>query len=150
MTIEKFLEKWYNKRIDDWGSETSPEYKNFQTNYRSVIKDFCKDIDMELHSFSKNHYEFSAVIKSNKTGKFYYISISDVRFWKNQWAEDILYRTMKHDKDWSGGSNCYSTLRDLPQNLLNLDLRILKETENARNIDNQVVIENYDLDMNYI
>lgn len=37
---------------------------------------------MELHSFSKNHYEFSAVVKSNTTNQFYYISISDVRYWK--------------------------------------------------------------------
>lgn len=149
MTIQKFLEKWYNKQIEDWGSETSPEYKNFQTNYRSVIKDFCKDIDMELHSFNKNHYEFSTIIKSNKTNQFYYISISDVRYWKNEWANNILYRTMEHDKDWTGGSNCYSSLQDLPENLLNLDLRILKESENTRNIDNQVEIENDDLDMNY-
>ena len=52
MTVDKFLEKWYDKEIEDWGGETSPEYRNFQTNYRSVIKDFCKDIGMELHSFS--------------------------------------------------------------------------------------------------
>ena len=86
MTVDKFLEKWYDKEIEDWGGETSPEYRNFQTNYRSVIKDFCKDIGMELHSFSKNHYDFSAVVKSNKTNQFYYISISDVRCWKNEWA----------------------------------------------------------------
>ena len=75
MTVDKFLEKWYDKEIEDLGGETSPEYRNFQTNYRSVIKDFCKDIGMELHSFSKNHYDFSAVVKSNKTNQFYYISI---------------------------------------------------------------------------
>ncbi len=148
MTVQKFLEKWYNKRIEDWGGETSPEYKNFQTNYRSVIKDFCKDIEMELHSFSNNHYNFSAVVKSNKTNQFYYISISDVRYWKNEWADKILYRTMEHEKDWTGGNNRYTTLRNLPENLLELDLKILKEIENTRNIDNQVEIENDDLDMN--
>ena len=75
MTVDKFLNKWYDKEIEDWGGETSPEYRNFQTNYKSVIKDFCKDIGMELHSFSKNHYEFSAVVKSNTTNQFYYIDI---------------------------------------------------------------------------
>ena len=88
MTIDKFLNKWYDKKIEDWGGETSPEYRNFQTNYKSVIKELCNDIGMELHSFSKNHYEFSAVVKSNTTNQFYYISISDVRYWKNEWANN--------------------------------------------------------------
>ena len=141
MTVDKFLEKWYDKEIEDWGGETSPEYRNFQTNYRSVIKDFCKDIGMELHSFNKNHYDFSAVVKSNKTNQFYYISISDVR-------------TMEHDKDWTGGSNRYSTLKDLAENLLNLDLQMARklENENTRQITNQVEIQNDksdDLDVNY-
>lgn len=155
MTIEKFLEKWYNKQIEDWGGEVSPEYKNFQTNYRSVIKDFCKDIEMELYSFSKNHYEFSAVLKSNNTNQFYYISISDVRYWKNEWANNILYRTMNNEKDWSGGSNHYSTLEELAEKLLNLDLKIARklENENTRQITNQVEIQNDktdDFDVNYV
>lgn len=155
MTINKFLNKWYDKEIEDWGGETSPEYRNFQTNYRSVIKDFCNDIGMELHSFSKNHYEFSAVVKSNTTNQFYYISISDVRYWKNEWANNILYRTMQHDKDWTGGSNRYTTLQELAENLLNLDIQIGKnlENENTRQIANQVEIQNDksdDLDVNYV
>lgn len=154
MTVDKFLKKWYDKEIEDWGGETSPEYRNFQTNYRSVINDFCKDIGMKLHSFSKNHYDFSAVVKSNTTNQFYYISISDVRYWRNEWANNILYRTMEHDKDWTGGSNCYSTLKELAENLLNLDLQMARnlENENTRQITNQVEIQNDksdDLDINY-
>lgn len=138
MKVKEFLAKWYDKEIEDWGGETSPEYKNFQTNYRSVIKDFCKNIGMELYSFSKNHYDFSAVIKSNSSNQFYYISISDVRYWKNEWANNILYRTMEHEKDWTGGSNRYSTLENLPENLLTLDKQILRnlEKENTRQVIN--------------
>lgn len=138
MKVKEFLAKWYDKEIEDWGGETSPEYKNFQTNYRSVIKDFCKNIGMELYSFSKNHYDFSAVIKSNSSNQFYYVSISDVRYWKNEWANNILYRTMEHEKDWTGGSNRYSTLENLPENLLTLDKQILRnlEKENTRQVIN--------------
>lgn len=155
MTVDKFLKKWYGKEIEDWGGETSPEYSNFQSNYRSVLKDLCNDIEMELYSFNKNHYEFSAVVKSKKTNQFYYISISDVRCWKNKWADDILYRTMEHNKDWTGGSNRYTTLQELAENLLNLDIQIGKklENENTRQIANQVEIQNDksdDLDVNYV
>lgn len=163
MTVDKFLNEWYGKEITEWGGYTYPEnkewrteyeYSDFQKNYRSVIKDLCKDIGMELHSFNKGHYEFSAVVKSNKTNQLYYISISDVRYCKNEWANNILYRTMQHEKDWTGGSNHYSTLRDLAENLLKLDLQIVKNlnNKNTKQITNQVEIQNDksdDLDVNY-
>ena len=155
MTVDKFLNKWYNKEFENWGGETSPEYKNFQTNYKSVIKEICNDIGMNLYSFNKNHYEFSAVVKSNTTNQFYYFSISDVRYWKNEWADNILFRTMENDKDWTGGRNRYSKLKDLEENLMNLDLEIGYKIENnkTRQITNHVEIKNDkndDLDVNYI
>lgn len=139
MKVKEFLNTWLDREIEDWGGTTSQEYKDFQRNYRSVLKEIGKDIGLELHSFNKNHYEFSAVMKSNITNQFYYISISDVRYWKNEWANNILYRTMEHDHDWTGGSNRYSTLENLSENLLNLDKQILRnlEIENARQVINR-------------
>ena len=139
MKVKNFLNTWLDRDIEDWGSTTSQEYKDFQRNYRSVLKEIGKDIGFELHSFSKNHYDFSAVMKSNTTNQFYYISISDVRCFKNEWANNILYRTMEHDHDWTGGSNRHSSLDNLSENLLNLDKQILKnlEIENARQVINR-------------
>lgn len=138
MQVKEFLNTWFDREIEDWGGTTSQEYKNFQRNYRSVLKEIGKNIDFELHSFNKNHYDFSAVMKSNMTNQFYYLSISDVRYWKNEWANNILYRTMEHEKDWTGGSNRYSTLENLSENLLNLDKQILQnlERENSRQVIN--------------
>lgn len=129
MKMNDFLNKWYGKEIDDWGSVTSPEYKQFQNEYRSLLKQIGKDNDFELHSFNNNHYDFSAVMKSNKTNCYYYISISDVRYFSNEWANHILYRTMEHDKDWTGGHNCYSKLEELGNNLLSLDRQKINESE---------------------
>ena len=139
MKVKSFLNTWLDRDIEDWGSTTSQEYKDFQRSYRNVLKEIGKNIGFELHSFSKNHYNFSAVMKSNTTNQFYYISISDVRYFKNEWANNILYRTMEHDHDWTGGSNRYSSLENLSENLVNLDKQILKnlEIENARQVINQ-------------
>lgn len=119
--INNFMKKWYGKRIEDYGPTTSPEYRQFQKEYKALLKNIGNDIEMQLHSFNPNHYEFSAVMQSNITDKFYYISISDVRYWTNEWANKILYRTMEHDKDWRGGSNHQSTLGELMENLEELD-----------------------------
>ena len=139
MKVKSFLNTWLDRDIEDWGSTTSQEYKDFQKSYRNVLKEIGKNIGFELHSFSKNHYDFSAVMKSNTTNQFYYISISDVRYFKNEWANNILYRTMEHNHDWTGGSNRYSSLENLSENLVNLDKQILKnlEIENARQVINQ-------------
>ena len=147
MKVKDFLKKWYDIEITNWCGFTEPEFKelrtdfeytDFQRNYKSVLKEIGKEIGFELHSFNKNHYNFSAVMKSNSTNQFYYISISDVRYFKNEWANNILYRTMEHDHDWTGGSNRYSSLKNLSENLLNLDKQILRnlERENTRQVIN--------------
>lgn len=60
---------------------------------------------MEVVDFHKNHYEFSAVLKNPETEKFVYVSISDVRYRNDEWVSCTLYRTMKYEKDWTGGEN---------------------------------------------
>lgn len=119
--LEKFIKEYYNHTFDDWGGTTSQDYETFQRKYKSILKKIGEEIGFELHSFSKSHYEFSAVMRNTKNDKYYYISISDVRYWKNEWFDDILYRTMKHDKDWTGGNNNRCNLRELKDKLVELD-----------------------------
>ena len=44
-------------------------------------------------------------LRNTDTGKFVYVLIPDVRFWPDEWIKSVLYRTMKHEKDWVGGQN---------------------------------------------
>lgn len=119
--LNAFISKWEGVQIDNDGGYTSNQYKEFQSEYKALLKSvICKETDTVLHSFNPSHYEFSAVLKHPETNTFYYISISDVRFWQDQWLNHILFRTMQHDKDWSGGHNQFSTLYELSENLTNL------------------------------
>ena len=104
------LQKYLNG-IEDYGSVVSPEYKSFQTKYKNYLKALAKEHNGELVKFNPNHYEFSCFIKRND--KYVYISISDVRYFKNQWYSNILIRTAQHEKDYSGGRNCYARLEEL-------------------------------------
>ena len=121
MKINSFLNKWYNKEIENWGVTTSKQYRDFESDYKKVLKETCKEIGFELKDFNKNHYDFSAVLQNKKNKLYYYISISDVRWWKNDWADKILYRTMKDEKDWTGGSNHFCKLTELADYLVNLN-----------------------------
>lgn len=98
------MDKWLNFQFST-GTATGPDYKEFQKAARADLRKQAKAAGYELYKFNPNHYEFSAVLKNSATGQFVYVAISDVRFFRNEWYTNVLYRTMAHDKDWTGGQN---------------------------------------------
>ena len=94
------------------GCYTGNDYKSFQTKYINYLKAICKDNHWELVNVNKNHYCFSAFIKSAE-GRYVYLSISDVRYFTDEWFNHILVRTAKNEVDYKGGFNNYTTLEDL-------------------------------------
>lgn len=94
------------------GCYTGEDYKSFQTKYINYLKAMCKENNWELVNISKNHYCFSAFIKSSEN-KCVYLSISDVRYFSNEWYNHILVRTAKNEVDYRGGFNNYTTLENL-------------------------------------
>ena len=94
------------------GCYTGDDYKSFQTKYINYLKSLCKNNHWRLVNVGKNHYCFSAFIKSAEN-KCVYISISDVRYFSNEWYDHILIRTAENETDYRGGFNNYTTLSDL-------------------------------------
>jgi hypothetical protein len=94
------------------------DYISFERKYRNYIKKNLPS-GYSLHSFNGNHFEFSCVIETAARG-FIYLSISDVRFFPNQWYNDILIRSMKHPKDWTGDSNRRARLNTLTEDISTL------------------------------
>lgn len=94
------------------GCYTGNDYKSFQTKYINYLKTMCKDNHWELVNVNKNHYCFSAFIKSAE-GRYVYLSISDVRYFADEWFNHILVRTAKNEVDYKGGFNNYTALEDL-------------------------------------
>lgn len=100
------------------GSQTGEDYKKFERKYISYLKEICKQNNWEFVEANKNHYCFSAFIKVKD--KYIYLSISDVRYFENEWYKNILIRTAKNNKDYTGGSNHYTNLENLETNILKL------------------------------
>ena len=94
------------------GCYTGEDYKSFQTKYINYLKTMCKENHWKLVKVGKNHYCFSAFIKSAEN-KCIYLSISDVRYFSNEWYSHILVRTAKNEVDYRGGFNNYTTLEKL-------------------------------------
>ena len=111
--LKKYLDYEFSS-----GSYTKDDYKSFERKYVNYLKSIAKENGWELVSVNKNHYEFSAFFKYND--KYVYFSISDVRFWQNDWYNKILIRTANHSKDYTGGRNYYTTLPTLNYGIKNL------------------------------
>ena len=102
------LKKYLNHEFSS-GCYTGDDYKSFQTKYLNYLKTLCRKNHWQLVNVGKNHYCFSAFIKSAEN-KCVYISISDVRYFTNEWFNHILVRTAESEVDYRGGFNNYTTL----------------------------------------
>lgn len=117
MATLKDLEKYIDYEFSS-GCYTGDDYKQFQTEYINYLRSLCKQNGWELVNVGRNHYEFTALIK--RDSRYVYFSISDVRYWQNEWYKHILIRTANNDKDYTGGNNNYTSLPNLQSAIGNL------------------------------
>lgn len=118
MATIKDLEKYIDYEFSS-GCYTGDDYKSFQTKYINFLRSICKQNHWKLVNVGRNHYCFSAFIKSAEN-KCVYVSISDVRFFTNEWYSNILIRTAKNEQDYHGGFNHRTTLKELEMKAMEL------------------------------
>ena len=118
MAMIKDLEKYIDYEFSS-GCYTGDDYKSFQTKYINFLRSICKQNHWQLVNVGRNHYCFSAFIKSAEN-KCVYVSISDVRFFTNEWYSNILIRTAKNEQDYHGGFNHRTTLKELEMKAMEL------------------------------
>lgn len=118
MATIKDLEKYIDYEFSS-GCYTGDDYKSFQMKYINYLRSICKQNHWQLVNVGRNHYCFSAFIKSAEN-KCVYVSISDVRFFTNEWYSNILIRTAKNEQDYYGGFNHRTTLKELEMKAMEL------------------------------
>jgi hypothetical protein len=96
------------------GPTTGEDFVAFAQLFGKYIKSAlpfgCKLVD--LH---RGHYDLSGFVEY--AGRFAYFSISDVRHFPGDWHENILIRTAKSARDYTGGSNGRTTLEKFGQDI---------------------------------
>ena len=97
----------FSKHVFSTGATTGEDFNLFAKLFKKYIESQCRN-GMKLVSFSIGHYILSGFIE--RTGKFIYFSISDVRHFPNEWLHSILIRTAKSVKDYTGGFNSETSL----------------------------------------
>ena len=97
---------------------TTPDYLEFQNKYIRYLKKLFNEQNYKLLKVMKNHYEFALFFEANEV--VIYLSITDVRYFQNEWFNHILIRTAKDENDYRGNENHYSNLPDLIENIKKL------------------------------
>ena len=97
------LKRWIRHEFST-GCYAGEDYLAFQKDARADLRKQASTAGYKLHKFNKNHYCLSAVLLDEETRNYIYISVGDVRCGR-RWYEEVLYRTMAHEKDWTGGPN---------------------------------------------
>lgn len=104
MSVSQFL----NQEFVSSTTQTK-EFRNFARSYKKALKQNLPD-GIKIAAFNTNHFCISGFVTDGE--KYVYFSVSDVRFFPNEWYHHILIRTAKDTSDYTGGMNQYTTLKD--------------------------------------
>ena len=96
------------------GSTTGEDFRIFARQFRNYIKGELPE-GASMQGFSVGHYDVSGFIE--RGGRFVYFSVSDVRHFPGNWYKEILVRTAKSDKDYTGGPNNHTTLESFREDV---------------------------------
>lgn len=112
-SVENLYKKYNGKVLADDGCYVSKEYKNFQNAFNRTAKAIADNINAELTSTSKGHYDGSMFFK--RGGNFVYVHYgnSTNRTTIDFDGRNICVRTAKSDRDFVGGLNNFVTLKQL-------------------------------------
>lgn len=112
---------------------TDPNTIENETPYNELSKRFIKEINKYFRAIAKEN-DWSLINKSHsfcgyycyfRSGDYFiYVSISDFRFWN--WHE-VLYRTARNERDYTGGGNNYCDLINLEEHLIELFEKVKEE-----------------------
>ena len=120
-TKVKYYEVEIPNKIEDFkrweftsGCTTGEDFNTFSRLFKNYLKKQLPN-ELQITDYSKGHYYVSGFISDGKS--FVYFSISDVRHFPAEWHTNILIRTAKHNKDYTGGSNMFTNLESFANNV---------------------------------
>jgi len=91
---------------ENWINGVNP--KKAYSAEKTIVRKALKEADFTDIEFLNGHYYFSGF--ATKNNKAIYFSIPDVRYGWSSDGNNLLIRTAKDYKDYTGGSNNYSSL----------------------------------------
>ena len=89
------------------GGHNTSQFNAFYRVFRQLFTQELVKLKAENIKFHKGHFYLSGFFSVD--GKWFYFSMSDVRYFPEN---DLLVRTAKDDKDYTGGLNTYHKIEN--------------------------------------
>ncbi len=105
------IARWIGVEFDS-SSGLTEQFAQFAKEFKSYVRKVIEP-DYYIAEYSRGHFEVSMFIRHKETDRILYISISDVRHFRDAWWNDVLIRTAKDTRDYAGGSNCSTKLNEI-------------------------------------
>lgn len=105
------MRNWLGYYFESSTRKTS-EFKAFARDFKKALK---KELPNYIIKFNVGHFDIYCFAYNSFTGNNVYISISDVRFFRDDWYNNILIRKVINDKDYTGGMNHYTTFPEIKE-----------------------------------
>jgi len=115
--MKTIQEKWQDVRFES-SCEKTPEFLAFAKDFKKEVKKKAEENGFKLIAVNTGHFYLSGFLQKND--KFVYFSSSNIRLFPNEWRDNLLIRTAKNVKDYTGGQNCFTSLDLIGQKALAL------------------------------
>lgn len=109
--------KKYRGRAFESSSSKTPEFIAFAMAFKADLLAQLPE-GVKLEAYHVGHFYVSGFV--SRGGKYAYFSISDVRYFRDDWVSNVLIRTAESLTDYTGGRNCYTSLSDFGHNIARL------------------------------
>lgn len=110
--LKRLENAWLGHHFESSTGLTS-EFSLFRKQIKRFIKNALPPYLELIMPFGSLHFSFSGFIKNLETGKYVYFSCSDVRSFPDDWYYNLLIRTAKDERDFTGGMNRFIKLPSL-------------------------------------
>lgn len=116
MKTDTFIKRFQNKGIEDCGSVTGKDFKSFTTCFKNYLKRTFPDA--EILKYNPGHYDVSCFLKF-PSGNIIYVSYNvprggrPINVDRSDAHAGVLYRTAENESDYHGGSNNFTSLRNI-------------------------------------
>lgn len=123
-----FIKTWDGRRLEDWGSSVSKEYKSFQQAMRREVKRLAENEGATLVSYNSGHYYQSGFVEKN--GLYVYFCYEALDRCHVQLTDGSAFymRTASGPKDYHGGSNNNVTFSQFSETMR----RLFRQQERER------------------
>ena len=123
MALEKIYTAYIRHNFES-SSGLTPDFAAFASSVKKALKKDCENAGLELAKFHRGHFDVFGFIRNPRTDRLVYVSIGDMRGgYGGHPLDQILYRSVKHLDDYSGGQNRYASLTSLVERVKELTER---------------------------